>query len=203
MPASNRQHAFAQLAASLHCHPAQPCNSEVAGLDVQLQASAEEICVGYTLRADTRQLLLPEWAEMHRADRLWEHSCFELFIRQAGQAGYTEFNFSPSGAWAVYGFGDYRQPLPPAAAPVMPQIHCSRNASQLALQARISAVNLPGYAASSLLVAIAAVLETRAGALSWWALRHPQAKPDFHHPQSFLPIKKPPLGGAVGSQLRF
>ena len=38
---------------------------------------------------------------------------------------------------------------------------------------------------STLLVALAAVIEDRSGALSYWALRHAPGKPDFHHPQGF------------------
>ena len=34
-------------------------------------------------------------------------------------------------------------------------------------------------------VALAAVLEGSDGVLSYWALRHPAASPDFHHPESF------------------
>jgi hypothetical protein len=32
---------------------------------------------------------------------------------------------------------------------------------------------------------VSAVVETLDGALSYWALRHPPGKPDFHHADSF------------------
>jgi hypothetical protein len=35
-------------------------------------------------------------------------------------------------------------------------------------------------------LSVAAVLEDRRGALSYWALAHPSERPDFHHPHSFV-----------------
>jgi len=34
-------------------------------------------------------------------------------------------------------------------------------------------------------LALAAVVEDERGMLSYWALRHPAGKPDFHHPDAF------------------
>ena len=34
-------------------------------------------------------------------------------------------------------------------------------------------------------IALAAVIEDENGGLSYWALRHPPGKPDFHHPNGF------------------
>lgn len=42
--------------------------------------------------------------------RLWEQTCFEAFIADTGKAAYREYNFAPSGDWAVYEFSDYRLP---------------------------------------------------------------------------------------------
>jgi hypothetical protein len=33
---------------------------------------------------------------------------------------------------------------------------------------------------------LAAVIEDKTGIFSYWALRHPSAKPDFHHPDSLV-----------------
>jgi hypothetical protein len=34
-------------------------------------------------------------------------------------------------------------------------------------------------------LALSTVVEERTGTKSYWALTHPQPKPDFHHPDSF------------------
>jgi hypothetical protein len=39
--------------------------------------------------------------------------------------------------------------------------------------------------AQALRVGLAAVIEEKSGALSYWALRHAPGKPDFHHPDAF------------------
>jgi hypothetical protein len=33
---------------------------------------------------------------------------------------------------------------------------------------------------------VAAVIEDENGRLSYWGLRHPSGKPDFHHPDGFI-----------------
>ena len=39
--------------------------------------------------------------------------------------------------------------------------------------------------ARHLRIALAAVIEDEHGRLSYWGLRHPPGKPDFHHPNGF------------------
>lgn len=34
-------------------------------------------------------------------------------------------------------------------------------------------------------IALSAVIEEKDGTKSYWALRHPPGKPDFHHPDCF------------------
>ena len=41
-------------------------------------------------------------------------------------------------------------------------------------------------------IALSAVVETEDGALSFWALRHPPGKPDFHHAEGFALRLEPP-----------
>ena len=43
-----------------------------------------------------------------RRDGLWEHTCFEAFIGCVDDAGYYEFNLSPSKDWQCYRFEAYR-----------------------------------------------------------------------------------------------
>ena len=38
---------------------------------------------------------------------------------------------------------------------------------------------------SAIEVGLSAVIEEQGGVLSYWALRHPPGKPDFHHRDSF------------------
>lgn len=146
--------------------------------------------LGWRLEGDPGQLRLPGAAAPTRATNLWEHTCFEAFIADPHSTGYVELNFSSSGAWAVYGFRGYRDggtPLPLRHDPVASWRH---EADALILDARFRMDGLPGPPGPrpriALRLAMAAVIEDAQGVLSWWALRHPAGKPDFHHADGFV-----------------
>ena len=117
------------------------------------------------------------------ADALWRATCCELFVSTALTAGYREYNFSPSGQWAVYDFGAYRQPAPTLQAVAPPEIRFAPRPDRLQLDVRLPPGSLP--AADSLRCTLAVVLEARDGSLGYWALAHPAGQPDFHHPAGF------------------
>lgn len=117
-----------------------------------------------------------------RADSLWRHTCCEAFMRAPEGPAYREFNFSPSTQWQAYAFTDYRVGgLLEAAAD--PRIDCQRHPAECILRATLHERDLPRGA--PLRLGLSAVIETGDGALSYWALRHPPGKPDFHHPDTF------------------
>ena len=120
------------------------------------------------------------------ADRLWEHTCFEVFVRERGSPAYFEFNFSPTGEWAVYAFEDYRKGGPLKGYASAPQLSVRRELNTLELDAEIDLKALPGLSgARNLSIALSAVVENVEGTLSYWALAHAPGKPDFHHPSAF------------------
>ena len=127
-----------------------------------------------------RQLYVPEFAGVGRADGLWQTTCFELFL-QTPDGGYREFNFSPSQRWAAYAFPAYRERsgnceeiAPPVIASQRGDkiftctVFLDRNCLQVATRAGLSAV-----------------IEEIDGHKSFWALAHPEGEPDFHDPACF------------------
>ena len=96
--------------------------------------------------------------------------------------GYREFNFSPSGEWAVYTFHGYRAggELKPDQGP---GIEVRRSSDLLELDVAIPPDVLPP--GRPLRLGLSAVEEDVDGMLSYWALRHPPGRPDFHHPDAF------------------
>lgn len=116
-----------------------------------------------------------------RSDGLWRTTCFELFARAPSSASYFEFNFSPSGHWAAYQFDGYRQGMRQLDMPA-PEVACEQQAGRLVLHFILPA---PALGAGPLQIAASAVLEDREGRLCYWALRHPDGKPDFHHEAGF------------------
>ena len=134
--------------------------------------------MSYVLEGEIERLRIPPPRPPRSADRLWQHTCCEIFIAREGAAGYQELNFSPSGEWAAYSFRGYREGG--ARGEVVPAIEVSQGPQRLELSASI-----PLEEDGKLRIALSAVVEEEDGRLSYWALRHAPGKPDFHHPDAF------------------
>ena len=121
--------------------------------------------------------LMGEAAAPERANDLWKHSCFELFVKPADGAGYFEFNFAPSTQWAAYSLDGYRTGMTdlPLAAPAIERLEDG---------VRVK-VDLSGLPAGDWHVGLSAVIEEADGTISYWALAHPEGKADFHDPVCF------------------
>ncbi len=125
-----------------------------------------------------------------RADKLWESTCFEAFGKADLKAEYLEWNITTSAKWNAYGFDDYREGMFPAKLVELITGEWSIRERKAEMHA---AIRLPEeYADEIWNVGIAAVIEEKSGAKSYWALNHPNPeKPDFHHPDCFT-LKLPP-----------
>jgi hypothetical protein len=163
--------------AALERHPATSCPA-LRGIQVSIVRKPESVQVAYALEGEIDRLRIPPPRPPRVAERLWQHTCCEMFIARDGVPGYREFNFSPSGEWAAYGFQRYREGAAPLHVP--PGIAVRQSAGRLELTASI-----PLHETQELLVGLSAVVEEESGALSYWALRHAPGKPDFHRPEAF------------------
>lgn len=175
---------------ALRPHPQTP-DGPVTALCVDLRQQPDgALRLRFKLRGAIDRVLVPPPLPPGAADGLWAHTCCEAFVGVAGSASYREFNFSPSGRWAIYDFDDYRAravqvaPLPP------PAISLTRHDDVLALDALLAPAALPDGAVLQL--GFATVVEAADGTLSYWALHHPGARPDFHHRDAFtLTLARP------------
>ena len=137
--------------------------------------------IWFGIGAPARRFVLPE-QPAERADGLWRTTCFEAFLRAAGESAYREWNFAPSGAWAAYDFTRRRQEMAEAEVDAPPYIRMEDNLTWWTLGATISVETGPRWE-----LGLSAVLEEQDGTKSYWALAHPNpAKPDFHHPDCFV-----------------
>ena len=159
-------------------HPDTPCPA-VRGLSLHLDGNARTgLCLTYVLTADPDGVRWPIPAPAARCDELWRHTCLEAFVGVQGEAGYREFNFSPSGAWAAYRFDAYRQGMAELPMPA-PEIVWQTQGEGSRITVRLPPGALP---AGKLLLGACAVIEAVDGGLSFWALRHAAGRPDFHQP---------------------
>jgi hypothetical protein len=154
--------------------------------------SSGGLLINYELRGRLEEILLPEPAAAPlRRDRLWQQSCFELFAAPAGSSQYWEVNLSPSGDWNVYAFDACRAGMREEAALAALQFRIRRQAEsfRLELALPLNAVIPPTQPVE---LGVSAVLQSRSGQISCWALTHCGPKPDFHLKNSFI-LRLPPF----------
>ena len=167
---------------TLTCHPQTP-SKVIREIDVKLEeVNTGSLNLTFCLVGDVSGLRLPESRSPRRADDLWQHTCFEVFVMAGEGPEYREFNFSPSGEWAVYAFHRYRNGGV-LEHELSPGIVVRKAMDRLELAAEISQGLVPH--GRPLRLGLSAVVEDVDGILSYWALRHPPGKPDFHHADAF------------------
>jgi hypothetical protein len=169
--------------ALLH-HPTTPC-AQVKSIGVEVtRASGTSIRLRYLLNADLAQIRVPPRVAQMRRDELWRHTCFEAFVTTPDAPQYVEFNFSPSTEWAIYQFDNYRHGMRGVSVSP-PKIDVTSHDDALTLHAELDLAPFGFKAEQELKLGVSAVIECIDGSISYWAIKHPMPKPDFHHRESF------------------
>jgi hypothetical protein len=172
---------------ALKLHPDSP-SSAAARVEVEVaRPRAGGLVLRYFVTGKISDLRMPPAAAPARADELWQHTCFEAFVRSPAEAGYCEFNFSPSTQWAAYGFFGYRKGMHVATEISAPRIEVQSGPECYMLQASLELEGLSTLPRSAgWRLGLAALIEEANGRKFYWALAHPPGKPDFHHPDCFV-----------------
>lgn len=177
----------------LGCHASTKCNVVVRPIEVLVSRSTSaELQMTFRVNGEIPRILLSPPDERRAAKELWRHTCFETFVAIDGDPAYHEFNFAPTGDWMVYAFSSYRNGGPVANEMMRPQIGVRSTASRLELDAvvRLDALSA-AHTSVSLRIGLSAIIESSDG-LSYWALRHPAGKPDFHDAYGFALLLEAP-----------
>lgn len=163
-------------------HPQTP-PALVSAVDVELIAIDDnDLLLRFVVR-DAGGLVLPAPGTPGRADGLWQATCFELFLRPEAGTAYFEFNFSPSRRWAAYAFDAYRAGMRALPLAIDPHVEGEHAGNLFVLDADLDLSDVPPSAHR---MAVSAVIEEADGTTSYWALAHPDGKPDFHDPACFV-----------------
>jgi predicted GIY-YIG superfamily endonuclease len=165
---------------SLTCHPETRPN-EIRAVTVEIRMTdGDEMLL--TFKVDGAEFLKSQpWRASERSNNLWRTTCFEIFIQPTGSDQYFEFNFSPSSQWAAYKFDGYRAGMVDLAVTAPPHIERGLE-DDFVIEVDLDLSDIPN---SELQIALSAVIEEKDGTKSYWALKHPPGKPDFHHPDCF------------------
>jgi hypothetical protein len=174
---------------SLVPHPQSPPRA-IDGVDLRWFENERGQLVLRWLIKGAEAVLAPPFAGKGRGEELWRTTCGELFLSDGEDAGYREFNFSPSERWAAYRFSGYREGMTDIEI-AAPEVNADRGQYLFVLTAVLDRGLLAGSARAGL----SAVIEEKDGTTSYWALAHPPGEPDFHDPACFaLPL---PAGEAA------
>ena len=143
--------------------------------------------IHYALTGEIKDIYLPSLS-IHptRKDDLWKDTCFEFFLAIKDLPQYWECNISPSGDWNVYHLDAYRRiGFRSETAIQQLQFAAQRTENGLILNAAIDLDPIIRLG-QVLEVGVTAVIQTREGNESYWALAHPAPEPDFHLRESFI-----------------
>lgn len=163
-------------------HPSSA--SPASTVEAEIVRTPESLALRYTVMGDIEKLAIPELANPTRADELWKHTCFEAFIMPEPGLSYSEFNLSPTGQWAAYHFTGHRRGMSNIAEASDPGVGSRAFGDRFELRATFDLRGLPNLD-GAWKVGLSVILEDTSGIRSYWAVRHPENKLDFHHLDCF------------------
>jgi hypothetical protein len=171
---------------ALRLHPDSRC-AAVTHIDVYAtRPRPGNLVLRYVVTGRISDLRMPSVTAPTRTDELWQHTCFEAFVRASQGATYYEFNFAPSTQWAAYRFERYRFGMSVASELSAPRIEVRAKPEGYELETSLALDRLPGLPSDAVwCLGLAAVIEETKGNKSYWALAHAPAKADFHHADCF------------------
>ena len=169
---------------ALKLHPDSRCSAAThVEVEVAVPRSGN-LVLQYLVTGKMRDLRIPPVSTPARTDELWQHTCFEAFLRAPPAAVYYELNFAPSTQWAAYRFSGYRSGRTVASDIGAPRFKVQSDADSYELQASLDLDHLSNRP-SGWRLGLSAVIEEADGQKSYWALAHPLGEPDFHHIDNF------------------
>ncbi|HEX8525490.1 DOMON-like domain-containing protein [Allosphingosinicella sp.] len=175
------------IEAELWAHPAHP-PWKVLAVRARLERTGSgTLALRYEIDAPSSGVTLPPPALPGRADRLWDSTCFELFLRPELGTGYRELNFSPSGRWAAYEFTGRREGMRQTEVAAPPAISLQIDPERIAADILV-ALDLPDEPYE---LGLFVVVKEGMSRRSFWASSHSSSEPDFHHPACFAHILPP------------
>ncbi len=141
----------------------------------------------YSLSGKIENIIFPEESlSASRKDELWLTTCFEFFMAVPNQPEYWEFNMSPSGDWNIYRMDEYRRVGFREEISIQQLTFSVKKEADCVLMEGAVDLSPIFQAENAIQVGITAVIQTKDGQESYWALTHPNPQADFHLRESFI-----------------
>lgn len=156
-------------------------------IDSELNNNKDSLFISYKVQGELSQLDLGAGHPHHaRVIKLWEKSCFELFIKNL-DGSYMEFNFSPEFEWNAFYFEKKGDALKEYALMDAVKMDVLLSLDVFHLIVEIDKRKFPkNFFEQKLEVGITSVIKNKKAALSYWALSHADTRPNFHDFRSFV-----------------
>ncbi|EQC44921.1 hypothetical protein [Bacteriovorax sp. Seq25_V] len=148
----------------------------------------KKLLLSFEVAGDISAIFLPKQKiNPSRAIGLWNQTCFECFLKSNLDNQYIEFNFSPSHDWNCFHFHSVSDELKEWTQLKDIIIESKTTENGIILMAKIDLKFLPASLtmANELRISTTAVISTDKG-ISYWAIKHMDDRPNFHHPESYV-----------------
>ncbi len=153
---------------------------------VDIERNENQLSLLYGVKGAIDNILLPKPSVSTRQDDLWKATCFEFFFALPDAPDYWEANLSPSGAWNFYHMDAYRRIGFREETAIQSLPFEFRKADDKYLL-NVSMNLMPILPAEQkILASITAIIQTKDGNETYWALAHPGPQADFHLRESFI-----------------
>ena len=166
--------------------PFDPNNCDRLKISGNLAITNQRLNIQYCLQGNLSQVVIPKINSLpSRQYCLWEHTCFEFFLKSQTTTEYWEFNLAPNQNWNVFHLSNYRENLTEETKIDTLPFEVSKQIEALKINLELDLNKIVSWDLG-LNIAIASVIETKDSGLSYWSLTHPEPEADFHHPDSFI-----------------
>lgn len=169
--------------------PYDPSTPPKITIDCELNTTADSVFISYKVQGELPAIDLGEGQPHHaRVIKLWEKSCFELFIKNA-EDNYIEFNFSPEFEWNCFYFIKKGDALAEYARMDSVKFDILLSLDVFHLIVELDKKKFPDHFFQGRIQAgITSVIKEKTGKLSYWALSHHDTRPNFHDFRSFTAV---------------
>lgn len=150
------------------------------------------IKIDYIITGDISSIVIEKCnATPQRLIGLWKKTCFEFFLRSGKYKEYMEFNFSSSLNWNCFNFNSETKDLTEWNIINTPKVKIVKTEDRIEMNVIIEKVNLAlahqDFKKSEYSTTAVLLIEDEKGDIieTFWAIKHADMKPNFHHPESY------------------